>query len=330
MMKEQKRILIIDDDADVLEILRDILQNEGYVVETAKTGKVALEKAQNSLFDVALIDINLPDMLGMDVLKNLKNKYPSMKDIIITGNATLQNTIDAVNLGASAYILKPIDVEKITATIKALLTNIQLPASFRKPQIMKLLKAIKVGKVNKFVPSFSYEKGLIYPDLEKFDPTFALDYHVFEEIEKYGVLSRELYDSGLACPSCGSLKVSIKINCSSCGSMNIEKGEAVEHLHCGHIDKVGEFVKGEKMICPKCKRELKTLGVDYRKKGLFFKCGKCGIVMPSPTYVYTCGGCGESSNADRLDIKKFFTFVVDVKGKDLLDAWVTNFDDLIK
>jgi Thaumarchaeal output domain 1 len=120
--------------------------------------------------------------------------------------------------------------------------------------------------------------------------------------------------------------VSIKFKCASCGSTNIDKGDAIEHLHCGHIDKYEEFVKGDKMSCPKCGRELKALGVDYRKTGLFFKCGACCNIMPIPTYNYICGGCGESSTANQLDIKKFFTFVVEIKDKTLLDAWVTNFD----
>lgn len=329
-MIEKKRILIIDDEIDVLEPLCDVLQSEGYLIETAKTGKEALAKAQNLFFNVALIDMNLPDMLGTEVLQILKNKYPSMIKIIITGNATLQNAIEAANLGISAYILKPIDVENVDATIKKLLMNFELPASLRKPQIMSLLKAIKVGTVTKFVPSFSYEKGIFYPDLEKFDPTSDIDYHVFEEIEKYGILRREFYDSGLACPSCGSLKVSIKFRCPSCGSTDIDKGEAIEHLYCGHIDKYGEFARGEKMICPKCRRELKALGVDYRKKGLFFKCGICPNIMPMPIYNYTCGGCGESSTANYLDIKKFYTFVVESKDNKLLDAWVTNFNFLLK
>lgn len=98
-MTEKIRILIIDDDKYVLEPLRDILQEKGYMTETAKTGKEALTKAENLFFNVALIDMKLPDMNGTEVLRNLKNKYPSMITIILTGHATLQNTMEALNLG---------------------------------------------------------------------------------------------------------------------------------------------------------------------------------------------------------------------------------------
>jgi ActR/RegA family two-component response regulator len=328
-MTEKVRILIIDDDTDMLETLGDILQEKGYVTETAKTGKEALIKAENLFFNVALVDMKLPDMIGTEVLRNLRKKYPSMITIVMTGHATLQNAIEALNLGVNAFIMKPIDAEKVDAMIKKLVKSFEMPASLRKPQIMSILKAIKEGRVTKFIPSFSYERGIFYPDLEKIVPNSSIDYSVLEEIEKYGILRREFYDSGLACPSCASLKVSIKFRCTSCKSTDIDKGAAIEHLRCGHIDKYEGFDKGEKMICPKCSRELKALGVDYRKPGIFFKCGTCGNIMPIPAYDYICGGCGESFTEGQLDIKKFFTFVVETKDKTLVDAWVANFDELL-
>jgi hypothetical protein len=175
----------------------------------------------------------------------------------------------------------------------------------------------------------SYERGFFYPDLEKIVPDSSIDYPVLEEIEKYGILKREFCDSALACPACNSFKVSIKFRCTSCGSTNMDKGEVIEHLHCGHIEKYEKFVKAEKMICPKCGKELKALGVDYRKPGLFFKCCSCDNIMPQPTYYYICGDCGESSTVDKLVIKKFYTFVVDIKNETFLDAWVSNFGELV-
>ncbi len=117
-MPKKVSILIVDDDEEALETLSDILQEKGFYTETAKTGKDALSKAKKRFFNVILLDIKLPDMSGIEVLKDLKEKYLSTMTIMITANATVQNAIDANNFGASAYILKPIEPEALFQAIQ--------------------------------------------------------------------------------------------------------------------------------------------------------------------------------------------------------------------
>lgn len=120
-------ILIIDDDEDMLETLSDVLQEKGYRIETTKTGKEAIMTAREWFFDIALIDLKLSDMSGITVLKIFQLKYPSMIKIIITGYAALQNAVDAMNIGANAYIMKPIDHERLSQLIgyKELINTLQ-------------------------------------------------------------------------------------------------------------------------------------------------------------------------------------------------------------
>lgn len=120
-------ILIIDDDEDMLETLDDVLQEKGYKTETAKTGKEAIMTAKESSFDIALIDLKLPDMSGITVLKIFQLKYPHMIKIMITGHAGLQNAVDAMNVGANAYIMKPINHERLSQLIgyKELINTLQ-------------------------------------------------------------------------------------------------------------------------------------------------------------------------------------------------------------
>ncbi len=120
-------ILIIDDDEDMLETLDDVLQEKGYMTETAKTGKEAIMTAKELFFDIALIDLKLPDMSGITVLKIFQLKYPHMIKIMITGHAGLQNAVDAMNVGANAYIMKPINHERLSQLIgyKELINTLQ-------------------------------------------------------------------------------------------------------------------------------------------------------------------------------------------------------------
>ena len=122
-MPKKPRLLIVDDDEDMLETLSDILQEKGYMIETAKTGIKALAKAKERFFDIALIDIKLPGMPGIEVLRTFRKKNHTMMKIMITGHATLQNAVEALNLGAHAYLMKPVDPEKLDQTIKECLAH---------------------------------------------------------------------------------------------------------------------------------------------------------------------------------------------------------------
>ncbi len=117
-MDKPDRILIIDDDENIRKVLQTILEDEGYLVEAAETAKKGIEKSQKAFFNLALIDVRLPDMEGIELLTKLRDTKPKMRKIIVTGYPTLQNAVSAVNKGADAYVLKPFDVEKILITIK--------------------------------------------------------------------------------------------------------------------------------------------------------------------------------------------------------------------
>jgi len=117
-MDSNARILVVDDDESIRTILATILEEEGYTVDTAENGKVAIEKSTARFYNLALIDIQLPDVQGTKLLTMMKKTTPKMVKIIITGYPTLQNTVEAVNKGADAYIFKPFNVENILHTIK--------------------------------------------------------------------------------------------------------------------------------------------------------------------------------------------------------------------
>jgi DNA-binding NtrC family response regulator len=112
------RILIVDDDENIRKVLETILEDEGYTVESAETAKKGIEKSEKSFFNLALIDVRLPDMEGIELLSKMRVTKPKMRKIIITGYPTLQNAVAAVNKGADAYVMKPFDVEKILQTIR--------------------------------------------------------------------------------------------------------------------------------------------------------------------------------------------------------------------
>jgi DNA-binding NtrC family response regulator len=117
-LSEKARILVVDDDESIRKAMTAVLEEEGYVVDTAQSGKEAVEKCSTSHYNLALIDIRLPDMEGTRLLNAMKQSTPPMVKIIVTGYPSLSNAIEAVNKGADAYLLKPLVMNDVLKTIK--------------------------------------------------------------------------------------------------------------------------------------------------------------------------------------------------------------------
>ena len=104
-------------------MLSSVLNDEGYVVGAVENGKQAIKICEKSFFDVALIDIELPDMKGTELLNRLKKMQPKMIRIIITGHPSLESAMKAVNERADGYVLKPFEVKELLQTIRRLLNE---------------------------------------------------------------------------------------------------------------------------------------------------------------------------------------------------------------
>lgn len=117
-MDSAARIIVIDDDESIREMLSTILEEEGYSVDTAESGKEALLKTNAAFYNLALIDIRLLDMEGTELLVRIKDAVPKMRKIIITGYPTVHNAIEAVNRNADAYLVKPFDMSKALFVIR--------------------------------------------------------------------------------------------------------------------------------------------------------------------------------------------------------------------
>ncbi len=117
-MCESVRILVVDDDDSIRKVLKTILKRRGYSVDTAKNGEEALEKTAEKFYNLAFIDIRLPDVEGTELLTKIKDTTPKMRKIIITGYPTLQNAVEALNKGADAYVMKPFNVTEVLRIIK--------------------------------------------------------------------------------------------------------------------------------------------------------------------------------------------------------------------
>jgi DNA-binding NtrC family response regulator len=139
-MNDKIKILVIDDDPEIRYTFKALLLAEGYHVEVAETGMEAIRKTEEKWYNIALIDINLPDINGIQLLTKLGEGSPKMRKIIITGFPTLANAVDAVNKQANAYLIKPVEIPQMLEIIKEQLERQQSEETFGEVKIGEFMQ----------------------------------------------------------------------------------------------------------------------------------------------------------------------------------------------
>ncbi len=176
---------------------------------------------------------------------------------------------------------------------------------------VNVLRYILSRKIRVVTPVV-YERskyGYVFPGLftvSKYDIFPLLD-----SMESEKMIKGEFVDSVRICKNCGSAHISLRKVCPNCGSSNIRMEDYIHHFRCGYLGPESDYrVAGsDKLICPKCKRELKHIGVDYDRPSQTYICNECGNIFEDPDYSYICFNCGEvfkEDEAKKFIVKKYF------------------------
>ncbi|MBI3048022.1 MAG: response regulator [Acidobacteria bacterium] len=122
------KLLVVDDDPHVLQIIRRFAENAGFDVTSCAGGRAALERVANERVHVAVIDLRMPDVDGLEVLRAIRSAHPDCQTMLMSGQATIDSAIEAAKLGAIDYLTKPFDFGRL----KALLATVQEEAARRR------------------------------------------------------------------------------------------------------------------------------------------------------------------------------------------------------
>lgn len=132
-------LLIVDDEKDIREMLSRHFRYLGYQVTVAENGKEALEILSKDKFDIVISDIMMPEMNGVELLKNLRDHYPMIRPIMMTAYVTLENALACIRYGADACIFKPLeDLSLIENAVQEAANKVQYWV-----KILKELRALK-------------------------------------------------------------------------------------------------------------------------------------------------------------------------------------------
>lgn len=118
MEKRRKKILLVDDEANVIKVFSDVLRNENYIVKGVENGPEAIKAIEKETFDLALVDLRMPRMDGIEVLENIKKIKPYLPVIIYTGYGSVTTAVESMRKKAADYLNKPFSPEELKSSIK--------------------------------------------------------------------------------------------------------------------------------------------------------------------------------------------------------------------
>jgi two-component system response regulator HydG len=142
MSENKSRILVVEDDRKLLAELVHLLENAGFEVDKATTVQEAVAKSKETIHCLALIDIRLPDANGTKLIPKLPQATPSIRKIILTGYPAMDNAVEALNLGANRYLMKPVKPETLLKTIKEELRKREEESKYSQEKIEEYIRTI--------------------------------------------------------------------------------------------------------------------------------------------------------------------------------------------
>ena len=113
-----EKVLLIDDEQDFLDVLSERMKNRDIDVTATSSAKDALALAENEAFDAIILDLQMPEMDGLQALQRLKTLNPDLQVILLTGHATVEKGVQAMKLGATDVMEKPADIQQLVEKIK--------------------------------------------------------------------------------------------------------------------------------------------------------------------------------------------------------------------
>ncbi|HEX37825.1 MAG TPA: sigma-54-dependent Fis family transcriptional regulator [Candidatus Cloacimonetes bacterium] len=128
------KILVVDDEKNIRKILTDILEDEGYTVLSATSGEEGLQILEQDNIDLMLLDVKLPGMDGIEILKQVRKDFPNLDVIMISGHSTIKTAVQAVQMGAYNFLEKPLSLHKIIVSARNIADKIKLYKKYNEEQ----------------------------------------------------------------------------------------------------------------------------------------------------------------------------------------------------
>jgi len=197
---------------------------------------------------------------------------------------------------------------------------------FETPAIQRLLRRVKEGVITEFRPYFDaeahnvqYTDAQMATELNNEQTKLAL-----ELLADEGILNREPAESYYTCPQCSSKDLLARARCNYCDSESIVSSKGLEHLHCGYREFESTFSSPKGLVCPKCKENMKALGVDYRRVGVLYRCMECGRVDSVVQLRFACNSCKRRFAQGDAKMQLYHVYRMNPETKERIEKYLLN------
>ena len=294
-MKEESQkdhILIIEDSVATAILLKNYLNNMGYqeihTCQDGKTGVTAFKDLVKAGTDpIVLLDFVLPDMDAKSIMTQLLEVKPDVKVILSTATEkTDEGVTELIRRGLYQYMEKPIRFEKLKQILDTLDEERKY---FEKDSKLKvsadtdkdLYKEIDFVLKSQKQISLTMIQQLVGGDEIKIES-------YIKDLESQNKLTKLENKREMSCNQCDSVKVIQIFYCPSCQRNDFKQVKIIEHFKCGNFSEENEYVDDK---CPKCRKEIKALGVDYRVLKNRYICNKCSEIFQELSSSFLCLKC---------------------------------------
>ncbi len=179
---------------------------------------------------------------------------------------------------------------------------------YKDHNVQLLISKFVSGELSKLNPVYDPKYGYRYPVVDAIVSDPSSTDELLRSLFEAGVLKRELYDKIVYCPSCNTADVSIHYCCPHCKSFDVRKSALIEHIQCGYIDTEEKFRKNDKLVCPRCRKELTKPDVDYHKAGVWCTCNECGKSFDIPVPAHFCRDCHRNFSFEESLYKDVYSY----------------------
>ena len=294
MMKsvQKDHILIIEDSVATAILLKNYLNNMGYKeIHTCENGKTGIRTFKDLIKSgtdpTVLLDFVLPDMDAKSIMTQLLEVKPDVKVILSTATEkTDEGVTELIRRGLYQYMEKPIRFEKLKQILDTLdeerkYFEIDSNHKVSVDTDKDLYKEIDFVLKSQKQISLTMVKQLVNTDEAK------IESYIKDLMSKNKLIKLE-NKREMSCNQCDSVKVIQIFYCPSCQRNDFKMAKIIEHFKCGNFSEESEYVNDK---CPKCKKEIKALGVDYRVLKNRYLCNKCGEIFQELSSSFLCLKC---------------------------------------
>ncbi|MDW8033481.1 MAG: hypothetical protein RMI79_00795 [Nitrososphaerota archaeon] len=201
-------------------------------------------------------------------------------------------------------------------------------ALLNRSDVQALLKAFMNGSISVLKPVMGQNGDFTYPEAEKIMGTSTrMTREILEALSEEEILTYEVFTVSIICPYCSDNRFVVELVCPHCDSTRLKIGITIEHLECGYIGFEEDF---REMICPKCRKRMRALGIDYRKPGVMYKCISCKEFVGEPRKKYACLKEKHVFYENDSVSKEVYSYTLNPKKKDFIGKWIMDLNPVVE